>query len=212
MRILFTISIFLFILTSCGKERSIKIKAINAATGQPYAGLEYRVASSRTAADGEKYRTEASGVLDSNGEALVNIKQKKGRTYSIRVVEPENTCYNKEITQYFDSPYDVNGTFTFEFAECAYLKLNINNTNCQDSNDLIKLFHTGSDVGFDNSISGNPIKTGSGCYNYLGTNFSDVPMGRRFYKWEVTKNSITNIYYDTIYLSPGEYKTYDINY
>ena len=53
MKIAFTISIILFMLVSCGKERSIKIKAINAATGQPYTGLEYRIASSRTAADGK---------------------------------------------------------------------------------------------------------------------------------------------------------------
>ncbi|WP_341907179.1 hypothetical protein [Fluviicola taffensis] len=213
MKILFTLSFFLLLLSSCGKDRSIKIKAINAATGQPYAGLEYRVASSRTAADGEKYRTEASGVLDSNGEALVNIKQKKGRTYSIRVVEPENTCYNKEITQYFDSPYDVDGTFTFEFAGCAYLKLSINNVNCQGANDDFKLYYMGRQVGGQGSnIVGALSLQGGGCFSYLGSDFSSVPMGNMYWKWEVTRNGITNTYHDTIYLISGEYKTYDINY
>ena len=68
MRLLFIVLLGTALL-SCGKERNIHIKAINAATGDPYAGLEYRVASSRTTGDGEKYRTEASGVLDANGEA-----------------------------------------------------------------------------------------------------------------------------------------------
>ncbi len=207
MKTLFSILIFCLFLFSCGKERSITIKAINAATGQAYAGLEYRVASSRTGINGEKYRTEASGVLDAHGMAVVNIKQKDSRTYSVRVVEPANTCYNKEITQYFDSPYDVNGTFTFEFAECAYLMQNVNNINCQGGGDYMILY-TKNQV---NSLG----VTGwefFGCNGYIGDHYSSVPIGKYYFQWEVTRNSITNTYYDTIYLSPGEYRTYDINY
>ncbi|WP_310559022.1 hypothetical protein [Flavobacterium sp.] len=83
--------ILLFLIASCGKTKEVKIIAKNAATGLPYAGLEYVVVSSRTTVNGEKYRTEASGTLNSNGEAMVSIKQKSGRTYSIRVVRPENS-------------------------------------------------------------------------------------------------------------------------
>ncbi|MBI1836915.1 MAG: hypothetical protein HYR91_06580 [Flavobacteriia bacterium] len=125
MKQIFFLSIFLLLIaTSCGKKRTIHIIAKNAATETRYAGLEYFVVSSRTGANGEKYKTEAHGTLDNNGEAVVELRQ-KNRTYSVRVVEPANTCYNKQITQYFDSKYDVNGTFTFEFAECASLQINI---------------------------------------------------------------------------------------
>lgn len=206
MRILFTISIFLFILASCGKERSIKIKAINAATSQPYAGLEYRVASSRTAADGEKYRTEATGVLDGNGEAVVNIKQKKGRTYSVRVVEPENTCYNKEITQYFDSPYDVDGTFTFEFAQCATLQRKVKNVSCIDGNDKIEIY-------IDNTVH-SLVPTPwilNGCADYT-TVPSQVPAGNYTLHWIVTKNNISTDYYDSFDLVENEIKFHEINY
>ncbi|AEA43892.1 hypothetical protein [Fluviicola taffensis] len=197
---------------SCGKKRSIHITATNAATGERYAGLQYYIVSSTTSGNGEKYKTEKSGFLNENGEASEIIREKQYRTYAVRVVEPENSCYNKEITMYFDGANDKNGHFDFEFAECAYLKLNINNVNCQGGGDYFKLYHYGSDVGFLNVSQGSPIREGGGCYSYTGSDFSDVPMGRRFYKWEVIRNGITNIYYDTLYLSPGEYKTYDINY
>nr|WP_294862691.1 hypothetical protein [uncultured Fluviicola sp.] len=51
-----------------------------------------------------------------------------------------------------------------------------------------------------------------GCNGYTGDHFSNVPMGNYYFEWHVTRNSVTNIYYDTIYLNPGEYKVYDINY
>jgi hypothetical protein len=115
---------------SCGKKRTIHITATNAATGERYAGLTYYVVSSTTGANGEKYKTENSGVLNENGEVVVTLRDKPFRTYSVRVVEPPNTCYNKQITMYFGSPFDQNGHFDFEFAECAYMNLSINNVNC----------------------------------------------------------------------------------
>lgn len=198
MKTLFVILFFGLLLFSCGKERSITIKAINAATGQAYAGLEYRVASSRTGINGEKYRTEASGVLDANGMAVVNIKQKKGRTYSVRVVEPANNCYNKEATQYFDSPFDVNGTFTFEFAECAYLNININNLNCQGITDKMNFRSKYSYTEWE-SWSTDRL----GCYSVSSIEPIKVPSGWRIYNWSVNRNGNITNYFDSIFLSPG---------
>jgi hypothetical protein len=213
MRLLFILTLIFFSLASCGKKRSIHITAKNAATGQPYAGLEYTVGSSVTGNNGEKSRKEATGFLDAGGEAGITIRVKSNRTYYVHVKEPENTCYNKMITMYFDSPFDEDGHFNFEFAECAYLKLNINNVNCQGASDYFKLYYMGRQVGGQGSgIVGAISKEGGGCYNFLASDFSSVPMGNMYWKWEVTRNSITNIYYDTINLSSGEYKTYDINY
>ncbi len=198
---------------SCGKKRSIHITATNAATDQRYAGLEYTVGSSVTGNNGEKSRKEATGFLDANGEVGVTIRVKPNRTYYVHVKEPSNTCYNKMITMYFNSPFDEDGHFNFEFAECAYFKLNINNINCQGATDYFKLYYMGRQVGGQGSgIVGAISKEGSGCYSYTGSDFSSVPMGEMYWKWEVTRNSITTTYYDTIYLGPGEYKTYDINY
>ncbi|WP_310559027.1 hypothetical protein [Flavobacterium sp.] len=213
MKNIFLLTLIIFVFSSCGKTKEVKIIAKNAATGLPYAGLEYVVVSSRTTANGEKYRTEASGTLNSNGEAMVSIKQKSGRTYSIRVVEPDNTCYNKQITQFFDSPFDVNGTFTFEFAECAFLKFNINNINCQGPSDNFKLFYFGRQVGGQgpNLIGALSIE-GNGCYNFLSTDFSQVPEGEMYWKWEVTRLGVTTTYFDTLFFLPSEQKTFTIDY
>ncbi len=210
--IILLIFILSLIILSCGKKRTIHITATNGATGERYAGLQYFVVSSTTTGGGEKYKTEKSGFLNENGEATEVVREKQFRTYAVRVVEPENCCYNKEITMYFGGANDKNGQFDFVFAECAYLKLNINNVNCQGVSDYFKLYHYGSDVGFSNFSQGNPIREGGGCYSYSGSDFSNIPMGGRYNKWEVTRNGITDIIYDTLYLSPGEYRTYDINY
>ena len=195
----FCLSLLLF---SCGKKRSIVITAKNPVTGEAYAGLSYYVVSSR----GNGSRTEASGVLNENGEAAVTLRI-KDRSYSVRVVAPENTCYNKNITLSYNYPYDNNHVFSFEFAECAYLKQNITNVNCQGTSDYM-ILKTSNQV---NSLGATGWEF-FGCNGYVGDHFSEVPFGKYYFEWEVTRNNITNTYYDTIYLSPGEYKTYDINY
>jgi hypothetical protein len=206
MRLLSILTVLL-LLVACTKHREIKIIGRNAVTGQGYEGLQYEVVSSRTGNDGEVYRSEALGNLNANGEAFVSIKQKNSRTYSIRLFGPSNMCYSNNVIQYFDSPYDVNGTFTFEFAECAYLKQNITNVNCQGTSDYM-ILKTSNQV---NSLGATGWEF-FGCNGYVGDHFSEVPFGKYYFEWEVTRNNITNTYYDTIYLSPGEYKTYDINY
>ena len=200
-------SLFLIgiLLLSCKKERTIHITAKNAVTGQPYPGLTYYVVQEITAGDGEKTKTVATGTLDANGEAHLTKKLPKAYSYAIRVEQPANTCYNKQITFYFGTEETFN--CNFEFAECAYLKQNITNINCQGSGDYMILY-TKNQV---NSLG----VTGwefLGCNGYTGDHFSSVPIGNYYFEWNVTRNSITNTYYDTIYLSPGEYKTYDINY
>jgi hypothetical protein len=203
---------FLFLLVacllfSCGKKREIKIIAKNAATGQPYGGLEYSIVSSKTSWDGEKYRTEASGTLNANGEVLVAIKQRSGRTYSVAVQGPENNCYTNMLVQTFDSPFDNDGTFTFEFAECAYLKLNINNINCQGPSYSMHFRSKQSYTDWQ-SFSGYRV----GCYNYLSPDFFQVPAGWRIYNWVVDRNGVVTNFKDSIFLLPGTNGTITMNY
>lgn len=197
------LSLFFF---SCKKERTIHITAKNAVTGAPYEGLTYYVVQEKTGGyGGEKFKTVASGTLDANGEAYFTKKLTKDYSYAVRVEQPANTCYNKQITYYFGDE----GVFEapFEFAECAYLKQNITNVNCQGTSDYM-ILKTSNQV---NSIGATGWEF-FGCNGYVGDHFSEVPFGKYYFEWEVTRNNITNTYYDTIYLSPGEYKTYDINY
>ncbi|AEA43890.1 hypothetical protein [Fluviicola taffensis] len=194
---------------SCGKKRSIHITATNAATGERYAGLQYYIVSSTTSGNGEKYKTEKSGFLNENGEATEIIREKQYRTYAVRVVEPESSCYNKEITMYFGGANDKNGHFDFEFAECAYLKFRYYNSSCQGGGDHIevtRITNLAGYVGFYNPA------TYDGCADYTMPNFVQVPMGNWYFTWDVTKNGVTTSYSDTIFLAAGEYKYYEFNY
>lgn len=194
----FCLSLLLF---SCGKKRSIVITAKNPVTGQPYAGLSYYVVSSR----GNGSRTEASGVLNENGEAAVTLRI-KDRSYNVRVVAPENTCYNKNITLSYNYPYDNNHVFTFEFAECATLQRKVKNVNCVNSDDKIEIY-------IDNSVH-SLLTTPwilNGCADYT-TVPTQVPVGNYTLHWIVTKNGVSNDYYDSFDLSENEYKLYEINY
>lgn len=206
MRIIFIFSISL-LLFSCKKERSIHITAKNAVTGEAYAGLTYYVVQQMTSGGGEKSKTVATGTLDSNGEAHLTKRLSNQLSYAIRVEEPTNTCYNKQITFYFGTEeiFDAN----FEFAECAYLKFRYHNTSCQDVNDHIEVTRITNLDGYTGFY--NPAVY-NGCTDYTMPEFVQVPMGYWYFSWNVTKNSITNSYSDTIFLNAGEQKYYEFNY
>ncbi|MNY48932.1 hypothetical protein D3C86_1843090 [compost metagenome] len=91
----------------------------------------------------------------------------------------------------------------------AYLQLDIHNINCQGVNDHFKLYAEGTQV--DMSKFGLMLDE-TGCYQFTASGHSKLPMGRRYYRWEVTRNGVTTIFRDTLYLAEGEYKTYTINY
>jgi hypothetical protein len=170
-------------------------------TGQPYAGLSYYVVSSR----GNGSRTEASGVLNENGEAAVTLRI-KDRSYNVRVVAPENTCYNKNITLSYNYPYDNNHVFSFEFAECANLKLHVHNLNCIDSNDEIKFRRL-----WLSTNESNDFVIQSGCFQFDGDYFS-LPIGNYKYEWYVTKNGVTTFHDSIFTLSENQYFDFTINY
>src|SRR5690554_5936997 len=209
-KIIFIIFISMFLL-SCKKERTFHITAKNATTGEPYPGLSFEIQRSWSGAFENHYKSVGSGFLDENGEVYFTKRLHKNSSYSISVAPPPNTCYMNSSDLHAGG--EKNFKAEFEFAECAYLKLSIHNVNYINDNDYLKLYYLGRQVGGQGeNIVGAVIREGGGNYSYVGNDFSSVPMGERYYKWEVTRNNVTNIYYDTIYLNPGEYKTFEINY
>jgi hypothetical protein len=205
-------AIIVFLLISCRQKREeiFHIKAINPVTMLPYAGLEWGVSATKTGYDGEKQVYEKSGVLDANGEAWLTLKVKEGRTYNIGCIKPANTCYVKQIKFTYAVQDPAKPTFLFEFAPCAILKLKIKNISCSGPADYFKLTFLGTEVD-PTYFNGATIKEEYGCYE-LESDFSNVPMGERYYKWEVTKNGFTNTYFDTVDLAAGETRIFQINY
>ncbi len=196
----------IFLLFSCKKEENIHIVALNPVTGEHYAGLTYYLVQQKTTSNGEENTTLKTGTLNSNGEAIFTIKLNRKHAYVIRVEEPENTCYNKSIQMYLDSPYDEDGKFTFEFAPCGNLKFSIHNVGCIDGSDLLKykrIWTVKNESTNTNSVNG--------CYQYEGQYFT-LPVGEYRYEWEVTKNGITSFYDSTFVINENQFFDFTINY
>ncbi len=191
---------------SCNKKKTIHISAINPVTGEKLAGLRFTITEEKTGAQ-EIFTKVYDSHLNENGEALFDFEVKKRRSYKLNIETPENNCYKEPANKTF-AFYDESFEFKFELAPCANLKLKINNINCLDENDSMLLYR-------EHSIKNHYTSNGwlhSGCVNWETNGYSDLPMGNVFYRWEVTRNSNTEIFYDTIYLEAGEYRTYEINY
>lgn len=204
MKPIFYLFFIALLLPSCGKKATIHITAKNAVTGTPYSGLTYYLVRSTSGGSGEKTKTIATGTLNENGEIVLTESLSRSSTYAVRVEPPGNTCYNKQITFYLGT--EDKFECPFEFAECAYLKLQVHNVNCIDSNDEIKFRRLWLSTNESNNFV---IQTG--CFQFDGNYFS-LPMGQYKYEWIVTKNGITTVHDSIFTLSANQYFDFAINY
>jgi hypothetical protein len=195
------------LLVSCNKERTFHVKAMNPVTGEPYGGLRVVVLSSRTGWDGEKYKTEYSGELNNNGEAMINVKVKNNRTYSVECQKPPNTCYTKDIVLYLKDHNEQNPSFLFEYAECAYLKLKIENVNCGGPDDKMRFRYK-----YNYSKWEGWSTERTGCYFWESTSYFEVSAGWRIYEYEVERSGNMITHKDSIYLSPNQEYLFELNY
>ncbi|PKR81255.1 hypothetical protein CW751_06635 [Brumimicrobium salinarum] len=197
MKYLLIISLLLFV--SCKKKQTIHITATNAATGEPYPGLTYYVVTYTNINGGTKSKTVATGALDANGEAVVTERLSKNKGHGVRVVEPENSCYNKNIQLYFSEEDGENFKAEFEFAECAYMQQNIQNVNCEGANDVfvIRDRYTYTEwTGWSIDLEG--------CFSNVAGGYAEVPAGTRYFEWKVTRPSGVTTGVDTVILVPGQ--------
>ena len=194
-------------LLSCSKERNFHLRARNAVTGAPYAGLNYYVVEEREGNNGTDYTTVATGTLDGNGEKMVSVKVRKNRSYVIRLDPPPNWCYMNEVSYSYTIQGDQNPTFDFTFAECAYLKQHIENVNCEGGTDVFNV----RDKYSYTEWTGWSIDL-SGCYSNTNGDYSAVPAGKRYFNWRVSRPSGITEGIDSVELTPGEYETIIINY
>jgi hypothetical protein len=205
IKILSVVIIALLVL-SCGKESTIHIKAINPVTGAPYAGLQYGITATKTTYNGEKKVFEETGFLNENGEAFVAIKVRDGRTYNVGTTKPLNTCYVKDYSFSFGKEDEANPTFQFEYAECANIKLDIENINCASPADKMNFQ-------FKNSYSDyNGWSTDRlGCYSY-DSDYFEIPSGWIIYQWKVDRSGIITNFMDSIFIGAGGQGTFVMNY
>ncbi len=198
-------------LVACKKEHTVKIIAKNAVTGEPYAGLAYAVKGTRTGNNGEKLVFVHEGFLDANGQATTTFKVNENLALNVGVTTPPNVCYkSSESTNgqsgAWNPKEDPNPTYQFEFAECAKLKLEINNINCQGPTDEIKFRRL-----WLHQNATNNFVTQTGCFSFTGE-FFQLPIGNYKYEWEVTRNGLTT-YHDSIFtLTENQMYTFVLEY
>ena len=181
--------------------------AKNAVTGEPYAGLTYYVVQKKTGLDGEEFKTMATGTLNADGEAFLTMKLKKAHAYGVRVEEPSNICYFNELAFHFGNQ-ESNFEAHFEYAECGYLKIHVDNIDCQGANDRILFdFEPTYIDNYSNIIPREEF----GCYSNEFIS-SKVPYGSWQATWEVTKNGNTTYYDSLFFINEGEEYVFEINY
>ncbi|MFA7274902.1 MAG: hypothetical protein WC044_13610 [Crocinitomicaceae bacterium] len=203
--------VFLFIFlfaTACNKKRTLHIKAINAVTGEPYAGLAYGISATTTGIGGEKKVYDHKGTLDANGEAFVTLRVRGNRTYNVGCTKPPNTCYVKDINFSFGKEDKTKNDFQFEYAECGYIQLKVKNISCYDAND--KIFFNLKPSYTDPNYKIIQM-TKLGCFDF---EFIDepVPYGPWIATWQVTKNGVTSNYDSTFYINENQHYYFLLEY
>src|SRR5690554_4261079 len=188
MKNLIYISFIIFFAVSCKKETSVVIQAkdYNTGDGTAYAGQEYAVSESWTPFQETKSKIVATGFLDANGKASFNLKMKNNRKYVMGVSEPDNICYGGLVQHYLE--HEKNNIVDFKYSFCSYLKINFNNVNCYDNNDLFKFYYEGRQIPGKEGLNGSLAREASGCYAYQNPDFSETPAGKYYYSWEITRN------------------------
>ncbi|GAA0876091.1 hypothetical protein GCM10009118_25010 [Wandonia haliotis] len=205
------------LLFSCTKKETLKISVKNVVTGEPVVGNTISIVEIFNVSDGvsgSKTKDFYSGQTNSEGVLYVTEKFNKNRRYEVFVGQfPEEHCYLNRMgyTWSVGEATDL----AFEYAPCSYSKLIINNVNCSGEDDKMVLYRQ-DEIGSLSGVGWEHV----GCVYWESpggpdgapAGYSRVPMGKRYYRWEVTRNGITEIFYDTIYYPAGDYVTYEINY
>ena len=202
-------------LFSCRPEENVEItvngQVINRITGQHISNVSVKLYSCENSSFYiGSCNTVSTVYTDNSGRFTFQYSKNPGRYYS---------CELNESNYYSSNPdYGINNRVELSASstQTAHLnvvpncgiKLKIYNTSCFDANDNFILFRQNQ---ISNFYWGSPFEM-DGCTSHEGLSFGAFPMGNYYYHWEVTKNSVTQNFYDTIYLNPFQDTVYTINY
>ncbi|MEX1002854.1 MAG: hypothetical protein WDZ35_12120 [Crocinitomicaceae bacterium] len=145
-----------------------------------------------------------------NGVYEFGFKGKKGVHYRLESSFDPAAYYPIDFSSYIDLVKGENHNFTFNFVPKAELRMKITNTNCFNDSDKIVVYRPNIDVPSYNAYPDDPNPI-YGCYDDTSP-FVNIPTGRYAFEWHVTKNSVTEIFYDTLHLQEGDKVTYEILY
>jgi hypothetical protein len=212
VRHLFFISILLVLVISCKKEESkhwteVKITVQNDITGEPIGDAFCGV------------YTQTGGVINggveelhtsntANGVYEFGFKAKKNKTYWAEAIYDNDKYYNINFSTFMNLNNGAENEFLMTLVPRGQLSTKITNVSCFDTNDEIIVYRPNLDVPSYNGYSPTPK---FGCYTGTSS-YVSLPTGRYSFEWHVTKNNITDVFYDTLNLMAGDSVLYEINY
>jgi len=197
--------LFLVFLAACSKKQTITVKAVISGSGEPVNNFEYYVLESREVKGELLSETVAYGKTDFQGNGLVNLKMKQGRTYTLHGYLPEYACHiNSNKFELIKK--DKNSSFQFEIVPCGTLNLNIDNIGCTGENDQMK--YRIKKAYSDWSPWSAPYL---GCYS-APSEQSFVPMGPLKVQWKVDKTGYSYEDSAQITISPYLVNTFHLQY
>ena len=209
LKLIFGLSLLLMLstCTKFGKNVTVKGRVLNPITGEGIAGEEVwlmRTEYFQLPGGGKiikKATTDANGNFELSKFTLshptfqVNLS---GKYYGI------GWWKGNEYAAFQELAAKIGKTMKMEYHAVPYgtMQIYYKNSACFDSNDQLKLYFDGGK--YDNYML-NPglFTTLDGCIDVLSSVIKGT-MGEKYFHWEVTKNGITNTYYDTIFINENQ--------
>ena len=202
----------LVMLISCGKNwtKTVKGKVLNPVTGEGIANARVILQKEGSGVPSGLKTVEAV-YTDANGNFEISSKKLKVNTaqvvlslddyYSIGWKKDGNTYSTLSVKR---------GTNEADYWAVPYgqIKLDINNINCQGANDSMQFC---SKHQMENDYS-NYSTYRLGCYSYLSTTPSKVPMGYHYYRTKITRGGMITFVFDTIFVPETGIATVHIDY
>ncbi len=217
MRFVFFIGIFL-VLASCtkfGKNVTVKGRVMNPVTGAGIEGAEVKLLKIVGGYD-SNYKTIKSATTDASGNFELDKYTWTKPVVRCEVGDLYRLGWTKDGGQTFIDNFELEvkkgKLINADFYAVPYgnISINIKNVSCFNSFDNIKLYFDGGP--YDSRIFNPGLMTSlDGCVDIPGSPVKGS-MGYKYFHWEVTKNSVTTTYYDTVFVGEGQTAILDINY
>lgn len=214
MRLLIILS-FCISLFSCRREENVEItvngQVVNRITGQPIANAKVKLYNCENSSFYiGSCNTVSTVYTDINGRFTFQYTKNPARYYSCELNEnnyfPSDPDYN--VVNRIELNSSAQQNITLNVIPESKLWMKINNISCFNTNDNFIIYRENQITNFN---WGSPFEL-NGCANYDDLDYADYPMGNYYFHWQVTKNSITQDYYDTLYLDAFQDTIYTINY
>lgn len=199
--------------TKFGKNITVKGRVLNPVTGEGIPNIQIQIVREGGGIPGG-YKEVKSTVTDSKGNFEIS-KLGLFQNYYIQAQTPLYPIGWKEDGQPkgdFRAKISKHHVVEMDYHTVPYgnQQIHVKNINCLGPTDTLRLYLDGSQIGFDDAQIGLLTEL-TGCIDITDSPVK-LPIGERYYHWEVIKGGNSQIFYDTITLIEGQNVTLNIFY